>query len=160
MEKTKLDNINDRILVKIINNILEELSGIDAEWDEAFDRSEYYDVYESNIRTLGVRPETIDVDYIFSIIRLNIKNEFKLPLSRPNLGLYEVNIEISERVLQKQTYEHRVYSYDDGIATKKFSFEEDLGMVSIYDGEITDTEVFDAESYDWSYLDPIKIKEF
>jgi hypothetical protein len=33
-------------------------------------------------------------------------------------------------------------------------------MVSIYDGEITDTEVFDAESYDWSYLDPIKIKEF
>lgn len=160
MERSKLENINDKIIVKIISNIINEFDELGNDWDECFDSQTDYDIFESNLRSLGIRPETIDVDYVFTLIKLNIKNEFKLPLLKPKLGLYELNVNISERVIQTQTYEHNVYSYDDGTASLKFRFEENEGLISVYDGNITDTDVHDSESFDWDYLDPIKIREF
>lgn len=160
MERSSLERFNDKILIKIIDNIIKDFDEINSEWSHTFENNEHVTIYESNIRALGVRPNLIDVDYISALMRLNYKNDFQIPLNRPSLALYEVNVNISERVIQTQTYEHNVYSYDSTNCFDKFRFEDQEGMISIYDGEITNTEVHDSESFDWDYLSPIKIKEF
>jgi hypothetical protein len=157
MERSGLERFNDKILIKIIDNILKDFDG--DEWRNAFDDSSYYETYESNIGALGINVETIDVDYIYSLIRLNIKNNFEIPLNRPNLAKYAQDVDVSERVIQTDRFRNFVYSYDEIIVTEKLRFEENEGILSIYDGKIINTEVHNSESYDWYYLSPIKIKD-
>ena len=157
MERSSLERFNDKILIKIIDNILKDFDG--DEWRNAFEDSSYYETYESNIGALGINVETIDVDYIYSLIRLNIKNNFEIPLNRPNLAKYAQDVDVSERVIQTDRFRNFVYSYDEIIVTEKLRFEENEGILSIYDGKIINTEVHNSESYDWYYLSPIKIKD-
>ena len=157
MERSGLERFNDKILIKIIDNILKDFDG--DEWRNAFEDSSYYETYESNIGALGINVETIDVDYIYSLIRLNIKNNFEIPLNRPNLAKYAQDVDVSERVIQTDRFRNFVYSYDEIIVTEKLRFEENEGILSIYDGKIINTEVHNSESYDWYYLSPIKIKD-
>ena len=157
MERSSLEKFNDKILIKIIDNILKDFDG--DEWRNAFEDSSYYDTYESNIEALGIDVETIDVDYINSLITLNISDDFKIPLNRPNLAKYAQDVDVSERVIQTNRFRNFVYSYDENIVSEKFRFEENEGTLSIYDGDIIKTEVHDSESHDWDYLSPIKIKD-
>jgi hypothetical protein len=157
MERSSLEKFNDKILIKIIDNILKDFDG--DEWRNAFEDSSYYDTYESNIEALGIDVEAIDVDYMYSLIRLNIKNDFEIPLNRPNLAKYAQDVDVSERVIQTNRFRNFVYSYDENIVSEKFRFEENEGTLSIYDGDIIKTEVHDSESHDWDYLSPIKIKD-
>jgi hypothetical protein len=157
MERSSLEKFNDKILIKIIDNILKDFDG--DEWRNAFEDSSYYDTYESNIEALGIDVETIDVDYINSLITLNIRDNFKIPLNRPNLAKYAQDVDVSERVIQTNRFRNFVYSYDENIVSEKFRFEENEGTLSIYDGDIIKTEVHDSESHDWDYLSPIKIKD-
>ena len=157
MERSSLEKFNDKILIKIIDNILKDFDG--DEWRNAFEDSSYYDTYESNIEALGIDVETIDVDYINSLITLNISDDFKIPLNRPNLAKYAQDVDVSERVIQTNRFRNFVYSYDENIVSEKFRFEENEGTLSIYDGDIIKTEVHDSEPHDWDYLSPIKIKD-
>jgi hypothetical protein len=157
MERSSLERFNDKILIKIIDNILKDFDG--DEWRNAFEDSSYYETYESNIGALGINVETIDVDYINSLITLNIKNDFEIPLNRPTITKYAQDVDVSERVIQTNRFRNFVYSYDENIVSEKFRFEENEGTLSIYDGEIIKTEVHDSESHDWDYLSPIKIKD-
>jgi len=157
MERSSLERFNDKILIKIIDNILKDFDG--DEWRNAFEDSSYYETYESNIGALGINVETIDVDYMYSLITLNIRDDFKIPLNRPNLAKYAQDVDVSERVIQTNRFRNFVYSYDENIVSEKFRFEENEGTLSIYDGEIIKTEVHDSESHDWDYLSPIKIKD-
>ena len=99
------------------------------------------------------------MDYINSLITLNIKNDFEIPLNRPTITKYAQDVDVSERVIQTNRFRNFVYSYDENIVTEKFRFEENEGILSIYDGNIINTEVHDSESHDWYYLSPIKIKD-
>jgi hypothetical protein len=157
MKKSSLERFNDKILIKIIDNILKDFDG--DEWKNVFEDALYYDTYESNIGALGIDVETIDVDYMYSLITLNIRDDFKIPLNRPNLAKYAQDVDVSERVLQTNRFRNFVYSYDENIVTEKFRFEESEGTLSIYDGNIINTEVNDSEDLDWEYLSPIKIKD-
>jgi hypothetical protein len=157
MERSSLEKFNDKILIKIIDNILKDFDG--DEWRNAFEDSSYYDTYESNIGALGIDVETIDVDYMYSLIKLNIRDDFKIPLNRPNLAKYAQDVNVTERAIQTNRFRNFVYSYDENIVSEKFRFEENEGTLSIYDGEIIKTDVHDSESYDWDYLSPIKIKD-
>ena len=158
MERSKLERFNDKILTKIINNILKDFDG--NEWEEPFDDSSYnYENYVSNIEALGIDVESIDVDYMYSLIKLNIKGNFKTPLKRPTLAKYSQNVGVVERVIQTQVYEHIMYSYDESVVTEKFRFEENEGTTSVFDGDIVDTIVHDSESTDWEYYSPNKIKD-
>jgi hypothetical protein len=157
MERSSLERFNDKILIKIIDNILKDFDG--DEWINVFEDSVNYETYVSNIGALGINVETIDVDYIYSLIRLNIKNDFEIPLNRPNLAKYAQDVDVSERVIQTNRFRNFVYSYDEYIVSEKFRFEENEGILSIYDGDIIKTEVHDSESHDWDYLSPIKIKD-
>jgi hypothetical protein len=157
MERSSLERFNDKILIKIIDNILKDFDG--DEWENAFEDSSYYETYESNIRALGINVETIDVDYMYSLIRLNIKNDFEIPLNRPTLAKYSQRTGIEMRVIQTEVYQNIVYSYDKSVVNEKFRFEENEGMVSVYDGNIINTDVHDSESYDWTYYPPDKIED-
>jgi hypothetical protein len=157
MERSSLEKFNDKILIKIIDNILKDFDG--DEWRNAFEDSSYYDTYVSNIGALGIDVETIDVDYINSLITLNIRDDFKIPLNRPNLAKYAQDVNVTERAIQTNRFRNFVYSYDENIVSEKFRFEENEGTLSIYDGNIIQTDVHDSESYDWDYLSPIKIKD-
>ena len=157
MERSSLEKFNDKILIKIIDNILKDFDG--DEWRNAFEDSSYYDTYESNIGALGIDVETIDVDYMYSLIKLNIRDDFKIPLNRPNLAKYAQDVNVTERAIQTNRFRNFVYSYDENIVSEKFRFEENEGTLSIYDGNIIQTDVHDSESYDWDYLSPIKIKD-
>jgi hypothetical protein len=158
MERSKLERFNDKILTKIIRNILKDFDG--DEWENPFDESsEYYENYVSNISALGINVETIDVDYMYSLIKLNIRDDFKTPLNRPTLAKYSQNVGIEMRVIQTEVYKNIVYSYDMSIVTEKFRFEENEGFTSVYDGEVIDTINHDSESYDWNYYSPKKIKD-
>ena len=141
MERSSLEKFNDKILIKIIDNILKDFDG--DEWRNAF----------------GIDVETIDVDYMYSLIKLNIRDDFKIPLNRPNLAKYAQDVNVTERAIQTNRFRNFVYSYDENIVSEKFRFEENEGTLSIYDGDIIKTEVHDSESYDWDYLSPIKIKD-
>ena len=156
MEKSKLERFNDKILTKIIHNILKDFDG--DEWENPFDESsEYYENYVSNISALGINVETIDVDYMYSLIKLNIRDDFKTPLNRPTLAKYAQDVDVSERVIQTNRFRNFVYSYDMSIVIEKFRFEENEGFTSVYDGEVIDTINHDSESYDWAYYSPNKI---
>jgi hypothetical protein len=157
MEKSSLERFNDKILIKIIDNILKDFDG--DEWKNVFEDVLYYETYESNIGALGIDVETIDVDYMYSLITLNIRDDFKIPLNRPNLAKYAQDVDVSERVIQTNRFRNFVYSYDEGIVTEKFRFEESEGILSIYDGNIINTEVNDSEDLDWEYFSPDKIKD-
>ena len=157
MKKSSLERFNDKILIKIIDNILKDFDG--DEWKNVFEDALYYETYESNIGALGIDVETIDVDYIYSLITLNIRDDFKIPLNRPNLAKYAQDVDVSERVIQTNRFRNFVYSYDENIVTEKFRFEESEGILSIYDGNIINTEVNDSEDLDWEYLSPDKIKD-
>jgi hypothetical protein len=157
MKKSSLERFNDKILIKIIDNILKDFDG--DEWKNVFDDALYYETHESNIGALGIDVETIDVDYIYSLITLNIRDDFKIPLNRPNLAKYAQDVDVSERVIQTNRFRNFVYSYDENIVTEKFRFEESEGILSIYDGNIINTEVNDSEDLDWEYLSPDKIKD-
>ena len=157
MERSSLERFNDKILIKIIDIILKDFDG--DEWKNVFDDALYYEKYESNIGALGIDVETIDVDYMYSLITLNIRDDFKIPLNRPNLAKYAQDVDVSERVIQTNRFRNFVYSYDENTVTEKFRFEEGEGILSIYDGNIINTEVNDSEDLDWEYLSPIKIKD-
>jgi hypothetical protein len=156
MKRSGLERFNDKILIKIIDIILKDFDG--DEWKNVFDDALYYETYESNIGALGIDVETIDVDYMYSLITLNIRDDFKIPLNRPNLAKYAQDVDVSERVIQTNRFRNFVYSYDEGIVTEKFRFEESNGIFSIYDGKIINTKVNDSEDLDWEYLSPYKIK--
>jgi hypothetical protein len=157
MKKSSLERFNDKILIKIIDNILKDFDG--DEWKNVFEDALHYETYESNIGALGIDVETIDVDYMYSLITLNIRDDFKIPLNRPNLAKYAQDVDVSERVIQTNRFRNFVYSYDENTVTEKFRFEEGEGILSIYDGNIINTEVNDSEDLDWEYLSPIKIKD-
>ena len=157
MKKSSLERFNDKILIKIIDNILKDFDG--DEWKNVFEDALHYETYESNIGALGIDVETIDVDYMYSLITLNIRDDFKIPLNRPNLAKYAQDVDVSERVIQTNRFRNFVYSYDENIVSEKFRFEENEGTLSIYDGDIINTEVNDSEDLDWEYLSPIKIKD-
>ena len=156
MERSSLERFNDKILIKIIDNILKDFDG--DEWKNVFEDALHYETYESNIGALGIDVETIDVDYMYSLITLNIRDDFKIPLNRPNLAKYAQDVDVSERVIQTNRFRNFVYSYDENTVTEKFRFEEGEGILSIYDGNIINTEVNDSEDLDWEYLSPYKIK--
>ena len=59
-------------------------------------------------------------------------------------------MEIKEDVYQVQTWKVKMESYADnsGIAANKYTFEEQEGTISPYDGKLVNTEVLDAETRD------------
>ncbi len=154
MEKSKLETAPNKLLYAICMKILKKS---EDSWNEVYDWESTYDEYKSVLKKIGFS-SLIDIDFIYNVIRLNINelqnSESEIKLIRPELSLYEVEVEIKEDVYQVQTWKIKMESYADnnGIAANKFTFEEQEGTISPYDGKLVNTEVLDAETRDSSVV--------
>jgi hypothetical protein len=150
MEKSRLETAPNKLLYALCVKILKKCKGA---WNEIYDFESTYDDYESVLKKIGYS-ESVDVDFIFNVIRLNISelenSESEVILIRPELSLYDIKVEIKEDVYQIQTWKVKMESYADnnGIASNKYVYEEQTGTISAYDGELINTEVLDAETRD------------
>jgi hypothetical protein len=154
MEKSKLETAPNKLLYAICMKILKKL---EDSWNEVYDWESTYDEYKLVLKKIGFS-SLIDIDFIYNVIRLNINelqnSESEIKLIRPEFSLYEVEVEIKEDVYQVQTWKIKMESYADnnGIAANKYTFEEQEGTISPYDGKLVNTEVLDAETRDSSVV--------
>jgi len=160
MEKSNLENIDDKVLVYVCKQILEEFNGADY---NPFESESDYDTYEENIKVLGIGSESIDIDYLYNVIKLNERDledeDFNGPLNRPEAEEYYLDTNAHETVWQMVIYRHRVSSYSEDTVKPKFQYRETMGDVSVWEGRHIDTHVGDQETTDVTYGEPEPIKK-
>lgn len=144
MEKSKLEKINDRILVILLKEIYKELDGeTEPEIDE-FDAAAF-----DALKTMGLGNNSyIDYNFAFELYKKNIDNDFQIPLIRPKVGLYSIDVEVNSTEYVRRTYRHEISCYDESSVYELFSNILGEGDISVYDGDEIDYDVYDSETND------------
>lgn len=159
MKNSELEKLNDKVLKKIILQIVKICEDDGLNWTRVFIDSSVYDIFESTINFLGLGNDIINIDYIFNLMRLNlITGDLPDTLKRPLIEKYGQEIDVSETLYQTVTYRHIVYSYSRDTVKDQLTFMQDEGQISIFDGEMTNQDVYDSEVNDVKYLNPFKLK--
>lgn len=158
MENSKLENAPNKLIYAICKKIL---SKVEDDWDQVFDSSlftdDIYDQYKRVLKVVGFS-ETIDVDFIYNVIKLNIieleNSDTEIKLIRPSFSKYDQIVEVNETVYQITTYSIPIESYSDSpnSVSERFQYEEEQGWVSIWDGKEVDVYRNDSETNDISYI--------
>lgn len=160
MENSQLERLPDKVLIKLISNIINECEKDGEDWLDIYSDESIYNIFETNIKVVGVKSESIDVDYILSLIKLNIKEKFITPLKRPKIEAYEQDIYISETIYQTNVHRATVYSYNEKDIKNRLTFEEGIGYFSPFDWDIVHTQIHDSETTEIEYEKPEKINKF
>ena len=144
MRNSKLENAPNKLIYTICKKILNK---VEDDWDQVFDSSLYtadvYGQYERVLKVVGFS-ETIDVDFIYNVIKLNIieldNSDTEIELIRPSFSKYDQIVEVNETVFQITTYSIPIDSYSDSPngVSERFQFEEEQGWKSIWDGKEVD----------------------
>ena len=158
MRNSKLENAPNKLIYTICKKILNK---VEDDWDQVFDSSLYtadvYGQYERVLKVVGFS-ETIDVDFIYNVIKLNIieldNSDTEIELIRPSFSKYDQIVEVNETVFQITTYSIPIDSYSDSPngVSERFQFEEEQGWKSIWDGKEVDVHRHDSETSDSSYV--------
>jgi hypothetical protein len=161
--KSKLEKLPKKILFKICKKILKRCENSDANWDDVYEYAVAYEVYEKVLKQIGLDYFTNDIDFLFNVIKLNLgvleNDDENSDLKLPKYSMYYINVDVRETIQQTTTYGNTFDSYcdDPDVAELKFRYEEQIGELSLYDGEITHTDVHDSESHNYYYRTPEKI---
>ena len=164
MEKSRLEELDDKTLIYICQEIINESH--EENYGEVADVFEYEsitEIYESNLKMIGLKNiETIDLDFILNLIKLNIENlvqeGFEGTLKRPTVGKYFIDAKVNETVFQNVFYRHKVNSYSEDTVREVVNYEEQQGIKSVLEGEQIDTDVYYSETNDISWGKPYKNK--
>lgn len=158
MGNSKLEKAPNKLLYTICKKILGK---VDDNWDQVFDNSLYtddiYGQYKRVLKVVGFS-ETIDVDFIYNVIKLNIieleNSDTEIELIRPSFSKYDQIVEVNETVYQITTYSIGIDSYSDNPngVSERFQFEEEQGWKSIWEGKEVDVYRNDSETSDISYV--------
>lgn len=144
MEKSNLEKVNDKILVILLKEIQRELDG-EAEpdfWE--FDAAAF-----DALKTMGLSNKSyIDYNFTFELYKKNIDNDFQIPLIRPKVGLYSIDVEVNSTEYVRRTYRHEISCYDESSVYELFSNILGEGDISVYDGDEIDYDVYDSETND------------
>ena len=158
MSNSRFENFNDRVLKTCIINLykllLEDLSENPKVYNISDD--EVYDSIEYVIKMFGFGSGNYeDIDFIFALYDLNytsIKDvKIEGELVRPKLDTYLFDVEVSERIYQTVTYQHKEKSYSSKNVIPINRRAEDDGNFSIWDGNIIDTDVHQSDTTDISF---------
>jgi len=142
MEKSKLEKINDRILVILLKEIQRELDGETEPEFEDFDAAAF-----DALKTMGLANKSyIDYNFAFELYKKNIDNDFQIPLIRPKVGLYSIEVDVHSREYVRRTYRHEFSCYDESSAYDFFQYMYDQGDISAYDGDEVDYDTYDSET--------------
>jgi hypothetical protein len=164
MEKSRLEELDDKTLIYICQEIINESYESNyGEVAEVFEYESITDIYESNLKMIGLKNiETIDLDFILNLIKLNIENlvqeGFEGTLKRPTVGRYIIDGKVNETVFQTVIYQHKIYSYSEDTVSEVANYEEQQGIKSVWEGEHIDTNVYDSETNEINWGRPYKDK--
>lgn len=144
MEKSNLEKVNDKILVILLKEIQRELDGeTEPEFDE-FDAAAF-----DALKTMGLSNKSyIDYNFTFELYKKNIDNDFQIPLIRPKVGLYSIDVDVNSTEYVRRTYRHEISCYDESSVYELFSNILGEGDISVYDGDEIDYDVYDSETND------------
>ena len=158
MSNSRFENFNDRVLKTCIINLYKLLSEDLSENPKFYNISddEVYDSIEYVIKMFGFGSGNYeDIDFIFALYDLNytsIKDgKIEGELVRPKLDTYLFDVEVSERIYQTVTYQHKEKSYSSKNVIPINRRAEDDGNFSIWDGNIIDTDVHESDTTDISF---------
>jgi hypothetical protein len=151
MTKSKLEQLSDKMLsqffiqlAKIYNDDLENNQYSPLAEDESF-RDDCDSV--STIFGLGAC-DWIDLDFIITMIDMNPSISEGIINKRPKLGRYQYDFDVHETVSQRVTYTHRNESYSPETVLQIAKAMEYAGDVSPWEGEHTDTDIYDSDTND------------
>ena len=162
MEKSRLEELDDKTLIYICQEIINECHEEDnGEVSDVFEYESITDIYETNLKMIGLNNiETIDLDFILNLIKLNIENlvqeGFEGTLKRPTVGKYFIDAKVNETVFQDVFYRHKVNSYSEDTVREVVNYEEQQGIKSVWEGEHIDTNVYDSETNEINWGRPYK----
>lgn len=144
MEKSNLEKVNDKILVILLKEIQRELDGETEPEFEDFDAAAF-----DALKTMGLSNKSyIDYNFAFELYKKNIDNDFQIPLIRPKVGLYSIDVEVNSTEYVRRTYRHEISCYDESSVYELFSNILGEGDISVYDGDEIDYDVYDSETND------------
>jgi len=155
MSQSKLQNFNQRILKKLISTLYKVLLENDSEDPKIYNISDD-DVFRSIEYTLELmglgRGEYEDIDFVFALYSMNyskIKDGvIESDLEIPQISEYSFDIEVRETVFQNVTYRHKLSSYSEKNVIPIAKRAEDDGNLSVWEGHLIDTDVYDSETND------------
>lgn len=144
MEKSNLEKVNDKILVILLKEIQRELDGETEPEFEDFDAAAF-----DALKTMGLGNNSyIDYNFAFELYKKNIDNDFQIPLIRPKVGLYSIDVDVNSTEYVRRTYRHEISCYDESSVYELFSNILGEGDISVYDGDEIDYDVYDSETND------------
>jgi hypothetical protein len=158
MSASIFDTIPDKTLFKFIKLVMEEVDFETLESSQDYELQEGVETIES---TLGIRgnDSSLDCDYIYNVWKLNedLFEEDRLTnnINRPTFKKVEFDWYLWETQWVKQTYRHQIETYSSG---KEDIFNYARGMnqdadLSVWDGNLINTDVYNAEVTDDSIDD-------
>ena len=150
MSASIFNTIPDKTLFKFIKMVMEEVDFETLESSQDYELQEGVETIES---ILGIRgnDSSLDCDYIYNVWKLNedLFEEDRLTnnLNKPTFKKVEFDWYLWETQWVKQTYRHQIETYSSG---KEDIFNYARGMnqdadLSIWDGILIDTDVYNAE---------------
>jgi hypothetical protein len=143
MEKSKLENVSDKLLFYLLKGVSE--SGRDI-----YDHN-YYDVCFSAAKMVGFNLEdSIDMNYIASTLKLNDNYDFNVfeptnKLKRPIASIYKLDTTESRTEYVNRIYRNFITSYDMDLVIPTIESDYDW---EYYDGEMILEDYYDGETTD------------
>lgn len=155
MGNSKLENLDHKILKKIIFFLYKKIgkdNKPDLELKEIFDDIEYV------LRQIGISDEYIDIDFIYTLYRLNFdlideNGLIKEAIIIPDLKNIIQEVTVWERQWTKKKFEHRLESYSIEASEGIFRIQYNNGDVTYWDGRLTEDEITDSEVEDIEFGD-------
>lgn len=160
MEKSQLEEISDRVLYHLCHLIETKLNGDVASFDDKF-----FSICDSVSKLFGYRLDYIDYDYILNLLDINDFSE-KTPkqIKKPEASLYGFDYDEFETQWVRRTYYNTITSYsgDKNQIFDLISVMNSEGNLDYYDGNQTNTDIYDSEvtdvKLDRTSLNKIKTK--
>lgn len=143
MEKSKLENVSDKLLFYL-------LKGVSESDRDIYDHN-YYDVCFSAAKMVGFNLEDlIDVNYIASTLKLNNNYDFNIfeptnKLKRPIASIYKLDTTESRTEYVNRIYRNFITSYDMDLVIPTIESDDDW---EYYDGEMILEDYYDGETTD------------
>jgi hypothetical protein len=150
---SKLEKLSDRILFSIIKNVAEKCDSESVSIKTYDDDNK--NIIESILKLFGV-VEVInyeDSDFIYSLLKLNVdklyNQKLESSLDRPQMKTYTFDIDVSETVYQRTTWQHKISSYSDNPYSLARVIDMD-GNLDYWEGREIDRDVHDSETNDYN----------
>lgn len=138
-------SFDQRTLGLILKNLLEIFEEGDVDYQDSFDHYVFEGIDES-LNILGIRANGVD-EYTFycQLARLNPDFEIGDQINLPELGKYEIYVDVNLVEYKSETWKHEIFSYFDNREELEQQLTNDDDY-SYWNGRRVDENVYDSET--------------